>query len=372
MYRAALLLLISSTACNDEVDKADPLDTPDESEEPVGIAVLGAGSHSLDSVDLQVVAGPETGLDRPMDLGFNPRSTDQLWVVNQDSESVTIFWDVATDSMRSEDFNSFGSNHFLARPAAMAWSDFGNWASAQDTDDLTQGNETPRDFMGPTLWDDNMNRFDAGHGSHLDMLHNSPLGGGMAWEADNIYWLFDGYHDSITRYDFAEDHGYGGTDHRDGEVRRYVEGEVARTESIPSHLELDRESGLLYIADTVNNRIAVLDTRTGEEGDRIRPNYDGSDQRKMDGAEIWTLVDGPSQSDPALVAPAGLALHEGVIYVGDYETGLILAYDLDGVLIDWLDTGRGAAALGGIDFGPDGALTFTDVATHEILQIRPL
>ena len=35
--------------------------------------------------------------------------------------------------------------------------------------------------MGPTLWDGNLNIYDGGHASHLDMLHNSPNGAGIAW-----------------------------------------------------------------------------------------------------------------------------------------------------------------------------------------------
>ena len=77
---------------------------------------------------------------------------------------------------------------------------------------------------------------------------------GIAWEKDNVYWVFDGYHSSITRYDFNEDHGPGGTVHDDGTVSRYVEGKVKRVANVVSHMEMDRESNLLYVADTGNNR----------------------------------------------------------------------------------------------------------------------
>ena len=46
-------------------------------------------------------------------------------------------------------------------------------------------------------------------------------------------------------------------------MRRYVEGYVKGAAGVPSHLALDRASGLLYIADTGHSRIAVLDTNTG-------------------------------------------------------------------------------------------------------------
>ena len=37
-------------------------------------------------------------------------------------------------------------------------------------------------FMGLTLWDGNLKEWEGGHLSHLDMLHNSPNGAGIAWE----------------------------------------------------------------------------------------------------------------------------------------------------------------------------------------------
>ena len=357
-----ILLCVPALACTGDKDE------PAEDTAPT-IGVLGGGTNSLDGVDLAIVADADDGLARPMDLGFNPRSTDQLWVVSQDENGMSVIFDAGTDNHSSEFYHSMGSDHFCVAPSAIAFSDFGNFGTAQDTDDRTQGAATPADFMGPVLWDDNLDIFDSGHGSHLDMLHNSPLGGGMAWDEGNAYWYFDGYHGSITWYDFVEDHDYGGADHSDGVIRRYVEGEVARFEGIPSHMELDRTTGLLYIADTANGRIAVMDTNVGEEGSTLRPNYDGVDQKMMDGGEIWTLVDNSTLPDNiTLREPAGLAIKDGILYLSDHGTGGILGFDLEGNLIDWINTERGSDALGGIDFGPDGAMYVTDVNANEILR----
>ena len=71
----------------------------------------------------------------------------------------------------------------------------------------------------------------------------------------NIYWVFDGYHSSIVRYDFATPHEIGGHDHSDGKVWRYDEVSVSRQEGVPSHMILDDNTGFLYIADTGNQRI---------------------------------------------------------------------------------------------------------------------
>src|SRR5690606_38485909 len=119
--------------------------------------------------------------------------------------------------------------------------------------------------------------YDSGHASHLDMLHNSPNGVGIAWDHDNVYWLFDGFHESITRYDFRNDHGLGGEDHRDGIIRRYVEGEVSYVPEVTAGMEIDHATGLLYFSDPGNARIAVLDTTSGAPGGPIGPNYDGAE-----------------------------------------------------------------------------------------------
>ena len=59
-------------------------------------------------------------------------------------------------------------------------------------------------------------------GSHIDMLHESPLGMGIAHDSGNSYWYFDGYYGHLVYYDFKEDHDIGMDDHSDGVVRRYL------------------------------------------------------------------------------------------------------------------------------------------------------
>jgi hypothetical protein len=83
---------------------------------------------------------------------------------------------------------------------------------------------TPGAFMGPTLWTSDAAVFDAGVESHYDMLHNSPNGAGMAWEATTSGCSTAR---NAHRYNFAEDHGPAGTDHSDGVVARWVKDEVA-------------------------------------------------------------------------------------------------------------------------------------------------
>jgi sugar lactone lactonase YvrE len=332
--------------------------------------LFGDGSHSLDSITLTVIARSSDDLDIPRDIAFHPDRPDELWVVNRGDDSLTVLFDPGTSAFFSQNFASVGNNHFLAQPSSIAFSDNGNFATIHETDDFTQGpGTTPADFMGPTLWSSNMSVVDGGHGGHLDMLHNSPNGMGIAWQEDNTFWVFDGYHSAISRYAFHGDHGPGGADHSDGEMLRYVEGEVGREANVPSHMELDHDSGLLYIADTGNRRIAVLDTATGVVGGSVSPNYDGvSTHREVNGAEIDTLVDFDSGN---MGVPSGLALRDGVLYVSDNSLGIIWALGLNSTLVDWIDLERSEGALMGIAFDESGRLYVVDAEAEEILRIDP-
>ena len=345
-----------------------------------GLGVLGGGTQDLSTVRIEVLADASDGLMTPTDLASNVRNPSQLWVTNYSDNSVTILSGDDFDTVETP--SSFGRTHFLVNPMGIAFSDFGNFATIHDIDEPTQGDETPADFMGPTLWDDSDN-YDGGHGGHLDMLHNTPLGGGIAWDADNAYWTFDGYHSSLTRYDFVNDHSYGGSDHTDGEIVRCVEGEVARIEGIPSHIELDRASRLLYVSDTANGRIAVVNVDSGTRGGRIGPNYDGATMFEMDGVDIQTLVDGsaieaaiPDRGRPVditeLEQPAGLALNGDLIFVSDSATSRILAFDLEGLLVDWIELDVPAGSLGGTEIDADGRLLVTDLIAQQVLRLSAM
>jgi hypothetical protein len=336
---------------------------------PSFVPVLGNGSHTLDAVDFRIVSQASDALNIPRDLTFNPGVAGQLWVVNRGNESMVVYENIGTDSQTSTRYNTSDSAHFFAQPSALAWGDGDTFATIHETDDPTQGSATPGDFMGPTLQWANLSVFDAGHSSHLDMLHNSPNGMGIAWETGNVYWVFDGYHSSISMYDFREDHGPGGGDHSGAVLKRYVEGQVRWLEDVPSHMEYDHSSDLLYIADTGNNRIAVLDSTTGERGVDVTPDYDGSTQIYMNGADFWTLIDGPSFG---LEAPSGLELQDGMIFIADNLTSQILAFSMEGELIDWLDTELPSGSLMGITFDSNGWIYLVDAVNHEIYELKPV
>lgn len=338
---------------------------------PEGLPVLGNFEHAASSVNLTALTTAADGLSVPRDAQFHPMRPNELWVVNRATNSVSILVDPGSPQQNMLLPTGLGSNHFLAQPSSIALGQNGLFATIHETDDLTQGPDgTPEDFMGPTLWTDNLAEFEGGHASHYDMLHNSPNGMGIAWQRDSVYWVFDGYHSSISMYDFAADHGPGGADHSDGVMRRYVEGEVLWVENVPSHMEFHpTQRNLLYIADTGHNRIAVLDTDTGTPGAIITPNYDGGEQNHVTGASITTLVDGAAIG---MAQPSGLAIHNDVIYVADAGNSVIWAFSMDGELLDWLETGLPLGSTQGLDLDASGNIAFADPVSNTLWSVSPL
>jgi hypothetical protein len=232
------------------------------------------------------------------------------------------------------------------------------WSS--DLDVFGQTNEKASDALS------DLYGFYTDLGSHLDMNHESPLCMGIAWETDNVYWVFDGKEGSIDRNDFHEDHGPGWDDHRDGEIGTYVMGDVERVEDVPSHMVIDPASRTLYIADTGNNRIAALDMDSGTRGED-RPAMEGvPDHYFMDDAVITTFIDGDAFG---MVAPSGLALHEGILFVGDHATGRLWAFDLLGAEVDYVDLA--VDELMGIEVRGLDDVWVVDGGSDEVIRLQP-
>jgi hypothetical protein len=294
----------------------------------VPIPILGNGTHDIDTLDVTIISSPADGLAFPTDLAFKPGVERELWVTNRADNSIVVYQDAGRSSQLSMKFP--GSGHFLAKPAALAFGADGTFATAQQTNEVTQpGDPVDGSFMGPTLWKSDLESFDAGDASHLDMLHNSPLASGIAWESGNSYWVFDGTHGSLTYYRFNQAHVPGGTDHSDGQIYRYVDGELG-------------------------------------------PNYDSADMTNMIGAELVTLVDGTTL-EPSMTKPSGLELVDGILFVTDPIESRVYGFDLDGRLLDWLDTGLAPGSLLGMAFDEEGSMYIVDAAENQIrkFSLRP-
>lgn len=316
-----------------------------------------------------VMVTADDGLANPRDLEFNPEVEGELWIVNQETNGTVIVHDAGNDAQTSEERVDVMARHFMADVSSIAFGAPGTFATCQESrDDWNGVDQVEDDFMGPTLWSSDLEVYcevgqggGAKEGSHLDMLHESPWCMGIAHEADNVYWVYDGLHGDIVRYDFQEDHGPGGSDHTDGIIHRYTDAVIARVEGVSSHMQLV-EDGWLYVADTGSGQIMRLDTASGELGTRDLPNWDGlSEYRNVNDSswEVW--MDGFSE-------PSGLLLSDDRLFVSDHATGEIVAFDMDGAELGRITT----SAEGIMGLAHDGErLWYADAAANEVLRVDP-
>ena len=344
--------------------------------------------------------------------------------------STTTYYRLGTDLQRVEEpVIDPWSIHFLAEVSSIAFgsthrpnwdgtSDDGRtgdprrFATCGESRDEFKGCRAQRDFMGPALWSAAPEFYGKSNpqavkkvrrrlGSHLDMLHESPNCMGIAWERDNAYWVFDGcggmkwYKDmefpiadcsaagDIVRYDFGMDHGPGYDNHCDGVIERYAKGKVKHVQGVPSHMQFDQNLNLLYIADTGNNRILILDPKEWGEGrESLTPlredEAEGCTKHEQvyPQTELRILVDGGKlegrcEGNDCMERPSGLVLFDDVIFVTDNALGRILAFDRDGELIDWLDLDVDDGALMGIEADAEGRLYLVNAKANKLYRIAP-
>ncbi|MES2642439.1 MAG: hypothetical protein V4850_23350 [Myxococcota bacterium] len=333
---------------------------------PTETSPIGVGDGSPESVGWTSILDGNDDLTDPRDLGFD--EDGRLWVANREDDATFTINAPGTDAQENERRVDPYAMHFMEETAAFSFDGNGQFGSCGESRNTYNGQSTPNDYSGPVLWTTNLDIFanvdPIGLGSHLDMLHESPNCVGIAWESDNIYWVFDGRNSNIVRYDFQGDHGPGMDDHSDGIVRRLTEVEVSFERDAPGHMVIDHDTGLLYVADTGNGRVLWIDTASGDEGGRLDASDPGVKHREWDGADWGVLVEG-------LDKPGGIALGDGRLFVGEWGTGVIFEFDLDGTEIRSLDTGFGAEALHGIELGPDGQLWVVDNGAAAVFRIDP-
>lgn len=357
----------------------------------VPAGVLGTGDHTADSVTLTEIAGPASGLRRPRDLAFNPRSPDELWAVNYDDNSVVVVTNASLATRTTARLKDAYAVHFMERPSSIAFGadtttigKLGTFATCQESRNTYGGAAPHNDFMGPALWSSDLTVFAQsdpfGLGAHLDMLHGSPNCMGIAHESENTYWVFGGKKQTgtgtvkqepmpaIVKYDFNQDHGIGRDDHADGEIYQYAENQVLDVPGVPSHLAYEASTRLLYIADTGNSRIVTLDTMTGTVMGTLTAQEPLRAYDRMGGATMKDVV----PANGLLGKPSGLELFGDLVYVSDNATGIISAFNkTSGERVNYLITGLPAGALAGMAFGPDGKLYFVDMLANRVLRIDP-
>lgn len=364
-----------------------------EAPETKGVFGVQGADVSQGALTVTVIATDSDGLNEPRDLEFNTDIEDELWVVNRKDDSVTIVRGAGDESQESEHIIDPYALHFMDAPSSISFggvthegSSYRTFGTCQESRNTYNGRSQPNDFMGPALWSADpaifgisnpeaveylteLFGFYADLGSHLDMLHESPDCMGIAWETENVYWVFDGHNSNIVRYDFVDDHGVGYDDHSDGVISRLVEFDVSRVEDVPSHMVIDQDTGLLYAVDTGNNRVLVVDTASGEEGDRIRPTMEpGTDHHEWINTDHWTLISGDKIDGMDL--PSGIALVDGMLLVGDNQNSKIFAFQLDGTLYSTLTLDMDAGGLMGIEARSLSDIWVVDAQADEVLRIQ--
>lgn len=324
------------------------------------------------------IAGQSTTnnkLNTPTDLDFHPTRPNELWVINQSNESTggsTVIFSNAGLSNQTYDYRQDGNAwHFMSMPTALAFSENGNWATSPGVWDSNHDGGTP--FTGPALWSGNLSIYavignpatQIYNGSHLDMLHYSPYSMGIANEANNIFWVFDGYKGNIVKYDFAGDHGPGQEYHDNGKAHRYAEVTVKRDLNVPGHLIFDKKTGWLYICDTGNKRILRVNTKTGTKGNDLTQIYETM-------AEYYEVINVTWEvfADSSLQKPCGIDIKDNRLFVSDNATGEIIAYNTD----TQSELGRintGSAGIMGLKIGADGKIWYVNYSQNKIYRVDP-
>jgi hypothetical protein len=358
------------------------IDTPDDSSTMIDPTPV------VEAVELVEVYTPHAKVPlSATSLGFNPTIAGELWVTLRQFASGKACTDdvsagcdalrgvvaVVTDAtgptpsaVIKEDGNSW---HFMRRPTALAWGEDTLFATCGEarTDNFE---DEPTPYAGPVLWASDPEIFGvepepSQNGTHLDMLHETPYCMGLAHESANAFWAFNGDAGSLDRVDFHAPHPIGGEDHSDGEVHRYVTGELQRTPEVPSQVAYDPQRQLVYVADTGHGRVVRVDPSTATPGAEMPIFEPLQASGMMDGAAVTTLV-----APGVLQMPSGLALAGNVLYALDNATGRIHTFDLEGVAQKVLDTGLPAGALGGVVEGPDAKLYLTDLLTGSVYRVE--
>ncbi|MEC8142654.1 MAG: thrombospondin type 3 repeat-containing protein, partial [Candidatus Thermoplasmatota archaeon] len=366
-----ILLLLFSLPTNFSV--------AEESGDATVVEKFGVGFNEV------VIADSTDYLNDPRDLEFHPGRVNELWVANRATDTITIVENTGLENQTSQNRADSHRNHFLEEVSAISFGAYHpefdyQWGSAQESRNTYNGQANPNNFMGPALWPSSLNHFavenqNTGNGllgSHIDMLHESPYGVGIAHDYDNVYWYNDGYYGELVRYDFQADHDTGEHDHSDGIVRRYIEVQLTHSFGTPSHMVLDKSNGILYIADAGANRLVWVNTDDTTTTTTSIMNDPTQLEPLAEYSEITNVEWGVLAT--GLNRPSGIALADGQLFVSENGNGKIVAYDLasngkSAVQLDKIQTT--ASSIMGLEVGPNGHLYYVDNGRDKVVRIDP-
>jgi hypothetical protein len=326
-----------------------------------------------------VIGTSANGVSQPRDLDFKPNS-DELWVANNGTTaggSVVIFYDAGKTGQTTQLRKDSHSGHFMIYPSAIAFGDDGRWACVSEIKSTASATST---FMGPALWSADtsifarvfQNNWVSGKplGSHVDMLHQSPFGMGIAHDTAGAYWVFDGHNGNICKYEFVSDHGPGYDDHSQGKIWRYTDVPVLRTPNIPSHMVKDKGTGWLYFVDAGNKNVKRLNTATGSITGTLTVPTTASEPllsySKVTGATVEIIASFPTSQ------PCGIDLYNGRMIVSDNANGDIYVYDISTPMPSLLGTiNTGLVGIMGVKIGSDGKIWCVNNTDNKVYRIEP-
>jgi hypothetical protein len=441
--------------------------------------VTGCGSEDITTV----VAGQ--GMDAPAAIAVRPNSDGELWVTNRGSDSITIIRNASAEASAQTRRDGY-AEHFVAHPSGIAFDSTGTYfAVSNDSNNEVRGMEFTanpernvyfknNNFMGPALfasdtyalarqnkaylkdwpqpgwghdppddipeddcpdqyWSEEVEQcLYPREGSHLDMLHGSPLSAGIAHLYKNQYIVLDGCGKSdnkgncdgrghVVFYDFNRDHQEGNGFHGDGVIRRYIDVPFTGVRGTGSGVLV--HDGWLYYSDTGAGVVRRMNLDSGSTEvlvDSWAGPHDGAHGAQGPGITQWAQVpqhysdgDDPEvidkwieqSGDAALIEaagdrwikprevlseysyvrgathevaigsdrvkkPAGVAASDTSLFVADNASGVISEYDWDG-LTHKRDFQTGATGLSGLAFSSVGgdALYFTDVSENSVRRL---
>jgi sugar lactone lactonase YvrE len=449
-----------------------------------GLAAMAVGCGDSSGDEVEMVASGE-GVHEPTGLAFRPGAEGELWVTNHGDDSIAIVDDAGGEATVSNRRDAY-AEHFVARPDGLAFDSRGEYvAVANDSNNevrdmhFVMNPERNRffknnNFMGPTLFDastyalagqskgylDDWPQPGFGHdppddvprhqcpakywseeaanciwpreGSHLDMLHGSPLAAGIVNLDSNLYFVLDGCgtrtatnkcrgDGHVVLVDFNRDHQEGNGFHGDGVIERFIDAPFTREEGVPSGIV--EHQGEVFYADTGGGVVRRLDPDSGEREVAVGPWHPGPASHHLQGNGLTDWSDAahgpPDGDDPRAVEdwvedfgdtelieelgrrwikpqetlgeyvyvlgadgeeavasgvaerPAGLAASDDRLYVADNANGEILAFSWDDFAQPQETIETGADSLGGLALDPadDGWLYFTDVGEDSVGRV---
>ncbi len=326
-----------------------------------------------------VIGTSSNGVSQPRDLDFKPY-TDELWVVNNGTSSggsMAIFYGAGKSGQTSQLRKDSHSSHFMRSPSSIAFGDDGRWACVSEIKSTASATST---FMGPALWSADtsifarvfQNNWVSGKplGSHVDMLHQSPFGMGIAHDTAGAYWVFDGYNGNICKYEFVSDHGPGYDNHSQGKIWRYTDVAVLREPNVPSHMVKDKATGWLYFVDAGNKNVKRLNTATGSITGTLTVPTTASEPllsySRVTGAAVEIIASFPTSQ------PCGIDLYNGRMIVSDNANGNIYVYDITTPTPSMLGTiNTGFTGIMGVKIGTDGKIWFVNNSDSKVYRIDP-